>query len=159
MRRPYAVRDVEDVTALAAKLMPGIGLGCDLIAGFPGESDLDFMATKGLLKRLPFTHAHVFPFSRRPGTLAAGFPLQLPKDIRSARARELSEDVRTKRRSFARSFVGKTVEIVVEDEKTGRGWTGEYLPCEPIGGQLVRKWIARVFVTKARGDLLVGRPA
>ena len=156
MQRPYVVKDVEVTATLAAKLMPDLGLGCDLMTGFPGESELDFAATKGLLKRLPFVHAHVFPFSERPGTIAAGFPRPLAKDIRSARARLLADDMRSKRRKFAKTFIGKTVEIVVEDEKTGRGWTGEYLPCEPLSGSFVRKSIARVFVTKTKDDLLLG---
>ena len=158
MRRPYVVKDVEKTATLAAKLMPDLGLGCDLMTGFPGESELDFAATRGLLKRLPFAHAHVFPFSERPGTLAVGFPRQIPKEIRSARARLLADDMRSKRRKFAKTFIGKTVEIVVEDEKTGRGWTGEYLPCEPLSGSFVRKSIARVFVTKTKDDLLLGDP-
>ena len=158
MRRPYVVKDVEETATLASKLMPDLGLGCDLMTGFPGESELDFTATRGLLKRLPFVHAHVFPFSKRPGTLAAGFPRQLAKDIRSARARLLSDDMRSKRRKFAKTFIGKTVEIVVEDEKTGRGWTGEYLPCEPLSGSFVRKSVVRVFVTKTRDGLLLGNP-
>ena len=158
MRRPYVVKDVEATANLASKLMPDLGLGCDLMTGFPGESELDFAATRGLLKRLPFVHAHVFPFSERPGTLAAGFPRPLAKDIRSARARLLADEMRSKRRKFAKTFIGKTVEIVVEDAKTGRGWTGEYLPCEPLSGSFVRKSIARVFVTKTRDDLLLGNP-
>ena len=158
MQRPYVVQDVEETATLAAELMPDLGLGCDLMTGFPGESELDFAATRGLLKRLPFVHAHIFPFSERPGTLAAGFPRPILKDIRSARARLLADDMRSKRRKFAKTFIGKTVEIVVEDEKTGRGWTGEYLPCEPLSGSFVRKSIARVFVTKTKGDLLLGNP-
>ena len=157
MRRPYVVDDIDEAAGLASTLMPGIGLGCDLIAGFPGETELDFAATKGILKRLPFTNAHIFPFSRRPGTLATGFPRQIPRAIRSVRARNLAETIRSKRIEFARSFVGKTVEIVVEDEKSGRGWTGEYLPCEPIGESPARKSIVRVFVTKTKDDLLIGR--
>ena len=157
MRRPYVVDDIDEAAGLASTLMPGIGLGCDLMAGFPGETELDFAATKGILKRLPFTNAHIFPFSRRPGTLATGFPRQIPRAIRSVRARNLAETIRSKRIEFARSFVGKTVEIVVEDEKSGRGWTGEYLPCEPIGESPARKSIVRVFVTKTKDDLLIGR--
>ena len=156
MRRPYVVKDVEETATLAAKLMPDLGLGCDLMTGFPGESELDFAATRGLLKRLPFVHAHVFPFSERPGTLAAGLPRPLAKDIRSVRARLLADEMRSKRRKFAKTFIGKTVEIVVEDEKTGRGWTGEYLPCEPLSGSFVRKSIARIFVTRTKDDLLLG---
>ena len=158
MRRPYVVKDVEKTTTLAVKLMPNLGLGCDLMTGFPGENDLDFTATKGLLKRLPFSNAHVFPFSARPETVAAGFPRQLTRDVRSQRARELAAVVHEKRKKFAKTFIGKTVEIIVENEKTGRGWASEYLPCEPLSGSFVRKSVARVFVTKTKGDLLLGNP-
>ena len=158
MRRPYDVASIDETVSLASKLMPDLGLGCDVITGFPGETELDFAATRGLLKRLPFSNAHVFPFSKRPDTLAAGFPFQLPKEIRSARARALAEEMRSKRRKFAKSFVGKTVSLVIEDEKKSRGWTGEYLPCELNSGNHVRKSLVRAFVMKCKDDLLVARP-
>ena len=158
MRRPYAVKDVEQVVALATKLMPSLGLGCDLIAGFPGESELDFAATKGLLNRMPFSNAHIFPYSERPGTPAVKFPHQLTRGTRAILARELAGIAAAKRAKFAKSFLGKEVEIVVEDAKTGRGWTGEYLPCEPTSGHYARKSRVRFIVTKVMDGLLLGRP-
>ena len=158
MRRPYSVRDIDHVAMTAVKLMPQIGLSCDMMTGFPGETELDHTASKGLLTRLPFSNAHVFPFSRRPGTPAAVFRDSVSKDIRSARAHDLSKLVKTKRQAFAKTFIGQTVEIIVEDEKTGRGWSGEYLPCEPVTGTLVRKSRTSLLVTKAEGDVLYGRP-
>ena len=159
MRRPYSVRDIDHVAMTAVKLMPQIGLGCDMMTGFPGETELDQLASKGLLTRLPFNNAHVFPFSERPGTPAAVFHDSVPKDIRSARAHDLSELIRTKRRTFAKTFIGQTVEIIVEDGKTGRGWTGEYLPCEPVTGTHARKSRIRLIVTKTEGEVLCGLPA
>ena len=138
--------------------MPNLGLGCDLITGFPGETERDFIATKGLLKRLPFNNAHIFPYSNRPGTPAAAFPHQLTKAVRSTRAHKLSEVIRSKRTAFAKSFIGKTVEVIVENAKTGRGWTDEYLPCEPVIGTPPRKSLIRVFVTRTKDDTLFGRP-
>ena len=158
MRRPYSAKDVDEVVTLAGKLMPDLGLGCDLMTGFPGEGERDFIATKGLLKRLPFNNAHIFPYSKRPGTLATAFPHQVPKDVRSARAHMLADVIRSKRTAFAKSFIGKTVEVIVEDAKTGRGWSGEYLPCEPVIGAPQRKSLLRVFVTKVEDDTLFGRP-
>ena len=157
MRRPYAVKDVDAAVELATKLMPGIGLGCDLIAGFPGETDLDFTATRGLLKRLAFSNAHVFPYSKRPGTLAAGFPTQLTKEVRNARAHELNKVIRNQRAHFASTFIGKTVEYIVENETNYSGWSGEYLPCIPIAGRPERKSLARLFVMKTKGENLIGR--
>ena len=156
MRRPYKVKDVKNVANLAAGLMPGLGLGCDLMTGFPDESEVDLGKTKALLRELPFNNAHVFPFSKRPGTAAIALPRQVAHQARSHRAHELANIIKASRRKYARTFIGKTVEIVVEDEKKGKGWTGEYLPCEVIG-HVLRKSLARVFVTRVEGDQLYGR--
>ena len=158
MRRPYSVRDIDRAVSTATKLLPKLGLGCDLMTGFPGESKLDHTATCGLLKRLPFNNAHVFPFSERPGTPAATFPDIVPKNLRSSRAHELSKLIQSKRKSFAKSFLGQTVEIVVEDEKSGQGWTSEYLTCKPTSGTYTRKSAVRVLITRIEGDILYGRP-
>ena len=158
MRRPYSVRDIDTAVTAATKQLQKLGLGCDLMTGFPGESELDHTATCGLLKRLPFNNAHVFPFSERTGTPAAAFPDAVPKALRSSRAHELSKLIRSKRESFAKSFLGQTVELVVEDEKSQQGWTGEYLACKLIKGTHKRKSIVRACVTKTEGDTLYGRP-
>ena len=151
MKRPYLVRDVEALVGTATKLLPGLGLGCDVMTGFPDESAFDFAATEGLLRRLPFNHAHVFPYSERPGTLAAAFGGAVPKDIRSARAHRLADLVRTKREQFARRFLGREVEIVVEGERETEGWTGEYLRCRTVS-PAPRKARARIAVAKVHGD-------
>ena len=156
MRRPYTPRDLDTLFEKIAELLPNLGLGCDLMTGFPGEDDLDFTATKGFLKRHAITNAHVFPYSERPGTVASGLPLVIPKSVRSARAHELSSLAGTKRLKFAKSFIGKEVEIVVEDEKKIVGWTGEYLRCEAVG-IAPRKSLARIRVTKVKEDLLIGQ--
>ena len=151
MKRPYLVRDVEALVGTATKLLPGLGLGCDVMTGFPDESAFDFAATEGLLRRLPFNHAHVFPYSERPGTLAAAFGGAVPKDVRSARAHQLADLVRTKREQFARRFLGREVEIVVEGERETEGWTGEYLRCRTVS-PAPRKARARIAVAKVHGD-------
>jgi len=151
MKRPYLVRDVEALVLSSVKFLPNLGLGCDVMTGFPDESALDFAATEGLLRRLPFNRAHVFPYSERPGTLAAGFGGAVPKDVRSARAHRLSELAARKRAQFARRFVGQEVEIVVEDEGKAVGWTGEYLRCR-AATPAPRKSRVRVLVTRVLAD-------
>lgn len=159
MRRPYLVRDVEDLVATAEKFLPNLGLGCDVMTGFPDESKLDFAATEGLLRRLPFNRAHVFPYSERPGTPAAAFVGAVPKAMRSARAHLLTEQMLRKRLQFARRFLRKEVEIVVEKERPAEGWTGEYLRCKAAGAA-PRKSRVRIVVTHVHGDAtLEGRLA
>jgi len=173
MRRPYIAKDVDALVREAVSLMPGLGLGCDLMSGFPDETDNDHLATLALLNRLPFTNAHVFAYSERPGTVAASLPNPVPKEIRSERAHELSSTARTKRSLYAKRFKGREVKIVVEDEKTLSGWTSEYLWCQ-VGkdkaGVLdrirrihkegtLRKTLLPVTIREVRGDILTGDPA
>ena len=118
-----------------------------------------------MLERISFSKAHVFPFSARPGTAAEKMGGQIARESRTARARILANVAEKSRRHFAARFKGKTVEIVVEDEKKTAGWTGEYLWCKAAAGVRAaarvppaRKALARLKVTKADGDALEGEP-
>lgn len=154
MRRPYQIHNVSDIVSEATKLMPDIGLGCDLMTGFPDENELDFAATTALLKRHPFSNAHVFPYSKRPGTAAAGFPNQIPQVVKTDRARQLIDLAAVARKKFAQSFLGKTVELVVESVQKQSGWTAEYLPCKIEGAAVQRKELVRAKVYNVKDNLL-----
>lgn len=158
MKRPYTMRDVEELVAGAERRFPSISIGCDLIAGFPGERELDHLATRGFLRRHRFTNAHVFPYSERPGTAAEKFPGALPREIRKARAKELAAVIEKKRTEYARSFIGKIVETVIEDEKECAGWTSEYLWCRCKGASAGRKGVQRVKVLSNERHVLIGSP-
>lgn len=160
MNRPYSPHEIDTLINLAVKLMPGIGLGCDIITGFPGETDIDFAASRGLLARHPFNNIHAFPYSERPGTPAAMMPDAVHKSVRSARAHELSHLIKVKRQAFAKSFIGKTVEMVIEDAAEGSGWTQEYLRCKLINSHasnhIVRKAIINASILRVQDDTLEG---
>ena len=157
MRRPYGAREIEELVSAASKAMPRLGLGCDLMTGFPDEQFNDHIATLGLLKRLPFTKAHVFPYSERPGTVAAALPNSVPENVRVSRARELAQMADAKRTDFAKRFRGKDVEIVVEDEKHCAGWTSEYLWCR-CDGVGARKSLKKIRVVESEEHQLRGKP-
>src|SRR5262249_26451372 len=72
-----------------ASRAPAFGLGADLISGFPGERDEDHAATVALVRALPFTALHVFPYSPRDGTSATRLPGAVPPEIARRRAAEL----------------------------------------------------------------------
>ena len=155
MNRPYRLSDIRDLLDLAVRLLPSLGLGCDLMTGFPGETEDDFAATRELLTAHPFSNAHVFPYSERPGTPAAEFPDAIPPTIRASRAQELSLLAKAKREDYARSFVGQTVDVVIEGHDKAVGWTGEYLRCE-ADAAVPRKSLVRIRVTHADGERLCG---
>ncbi len=163
MKRPYTVKEASDLIKYAMKLMPDLALGCDLMAGFPGETELDFISTKGFLQRFPFTNAHVFPYSERPGTPAQDFLEAVPLPVRSERSHELADIADRKRNVYARKFIGKVVDVVVEDMKTCGGWTDEYLWCSIGRGAakrygVERKQRLRMRVKSVNNDRLIGVP-
>ena len=151
MNRGYDVEDVNRLVEAAAAAMPFAGIGCALMTGFPGESELEFRATQGLLKRLPFSNAHVFPYSERPGTIAAGLPGAIAKAVRSSRAHRLAGMAAEKRLKFAKRFIGRTVCIAAESDDKCVGWTGEYLRCSSVS-PVRRKSLAKIFVTNIHRD-------
>lgn len=169
MRRPYTAKDVDALAGEATKLMPSICLGCDLIAGFPEERETDFRLTKGLLVRHHFANVHAFPFSERPGTLAAAMQGRIPPDIRKRRAKEFAEIGRESRRMFAKRFVGRIVDVVVENDNPPSGWTSEYLWLEAsqatgmfrtitTSRESLRKKCIRFRVRSAHAGTLYGEP-
>jgi len=73
MRRPYTARQYRERLVLLAAEVPGIRLGADVIAGFPGETPDDFLETLRLIRDTPLSYLHAFPYSPRPGTESAGW--------------------------------------------------------------------------------------
>jgi len=139
MGRHYGRRFFRDlVTRLTAEI-PGLAIGVDVMAGFPGEEDREFENTAELLRELPVAYLHVFPYSERPGTKAASMPGKIDGGLRAQRAAALRALGLAKRADFARRAVGRRQTVLVEgsrDRKTGRlkGFTGNYIPVLLTGG-------------------------
>jgi threonylcarbamoyladenosine tRNA methylthiotransferase MtaB len=130
MNRHYGADYFRRLTTDIRRRVPDAAIGCDVITGFPGETDQEFENTRRLLEDLPVTHLHVFPFSRRPGTPAADMPGQVPGRIAKDRAALLRELGERKLADFSRSFIGRTLEVVVEGRSRAgerKGLTGNYL--------------------------------
>jgi threonylcarbamoyladenosine tRNA methylthiotransferase MtaB len=107
--RPWHYREkIEKIHAA----MPTAAIGADVMVGFPGETDSEFEATRKMIEELPFTYLHVFTYSARPGTSAAGMANQVPVQIARERNRTLRELASEKKLAFMRSFVGKPVEAI-----------------------------------------------
>lgn len=131
MRRRYAIREYGDVVAYAVGRVEGIGVGTDVLVGFPGEREADFDATEAMIAQGPFSNVHVFAYSLRPGTPAAMMKAQVPDSEKRRRVSKLLALAREKRMAFARRWVGREVAVLVEAVNAAgvaTGWTGEYLP-------------------------------
>lgn len=98
----------------AREQVPALNLTTDVIAGFPGETDKEWRQTMAFCRRLEFSHIHVFPYSPRAGTRAAGLPEQTPMEVKQRRCWQLQALARQLRRDFARRWVGRSFPVLVE---------------------------------------------
>ncbi len=142
--------------------IPGLTLTTDVIAGFPGETEEQFAHTLEMIQLCGFSRLHIFKYSPRRGTPAAGFPEQIPpavKEERSKRLRKLGEELAA---GFQESFIGKTVEVLFEEE-AGRGrlagLTEHYLRVKAEAPTAWRGKLAKVLVLGRHRDGLYGETA
>jgi threonylcarbamoyladenosine tRNA methylthiotransferase MtaB len=103
-----------------AERLPVFGLGADVIAGFPSETDADHHASLTLLHALPFTYLHVFPFSVRRDAPAARLPGQVPPDVIRERARDLRELGEAKAKAYRQTRRGQMADGVVSGRLKGQ---------------------------------------
>ncbi|MGI6301850.1 MAG: tRNA (N(6)-L-threonylcarbamoyladenosine(37)-C(2))-methylthiotransferase MtaB [Verrucomicrobiota bacterium] len=130
MRRKYTASEYRRFVERFAELAPEGGLGTDVMVGFPGETAKEHGETVALLKDLPFTYLHVFPFSLRPGTAAERAGDLLPKAVIQERSQELRELSARFRERFAKAQRGMVRRVVWESRDEGgrwQGWTDEYV--------------------------------
>lgn len=134
------------------------GVGADVIAGFPGETDADHAATLALVERLPFSYLHVFPFSARPGTAAAKLPGHHPPEVVAARARALREAGARKAAQYSRRRVGTKADVVVVRGERREGLSEDYLSVTLEGADHVgRGERLAVTIDEGAGGALIGR--
>jgi len=119
MGRPYRASHFEALVQNIKAHLPSAALGIDLIAGFPGETEKSHERTAGLVSRLPISYFHVFPFSPRPKTRAFDLPGRVPDEEVKARARDLRELGRRKKREFLSEQQGRELTILAEEWKEG----------------------------------------
>ena len=131
MQRGYSAAEFVRLVSAIAERVPNCGVGTDVIAGFPGESDEDFQQTFDILERLPISYLHPFTYSVRPGSTAEAFSDQVPGDVKKRRTRSLKRLSRDKSRAFGERLVGETVSVLLEHDKrageAATGWTDNYL--------------------------------
>jgi threonylcarbamoyladenosine tRNA methylthiotransferase MtaB len=126
MRRPYTIEYYAALVERIRNRMPTASIGSDVIVGFPGETHEDFDCLESYLQDSPLTHLHVFPYSDRPGTVAA----QLPDKVHGLKVRERAGRVRTISERLSKRFrelqVG-TVQRALTIDDGSLAVTGNYL--------------------------------
>ena len=161
-RRYTSAQYLEEIKMLRSRL-PEAEVTTDIIVGFPGETEEDYLATEELVKKADFASAFTFVYSPRTGTKAAAMENQVPEEVQKDRIMRLVELVNSRTRKKSEKYVGTTAEILCEDydEKKGLylgrdefGRMGYFKSEENLVGQFVN-----LKITQANGISLYGELA
>ena len=168
MARRCTVESYRQLVEDARSAIPDLILTSDLIVGFPGESEDDFVAGMAFVEEMRFAHAHVFPFSARPGTAAAKFAGQVTGDVKKERGRRMRELVEKTGQRERQHFVGSQRSVLWEGEgqplsdQPARLWSGltdNYLRVMAMAGESsdLHNKITNVHIDSVEGEILIGR--
>jgi threonylcarbamoyladenosine tRNA methylthiotransferase MtaB len=156
MRRKYTMEFFADRIRLLKEALPGLAITSDVIVGFPGETEEEFLETFNFIKEHKFSELHVFPYSKRTGTPAARMDDQVDEEIKNNRVHRLIELSDQLAKEYASQFEDEVLEVIPEEAfKEGSneglyvGYTDNYLKVVfPANEEMVGK-IVKVKITKA----------
>lgn len=151
MRRRHDAARLMDLV----KLSDGkVSFSADIICGFPGESSELFDETVDMVRKMGLIHVHAFPYSPRPGTVAATMPNQIPRNISKERVKIIDRIANENRRRFMKKQVGKIVSVLVEENNIGR--TPDDIDIKILGKTIPNRTICDVQITGIDKGMFVG---
>lgn len=163
MERPYSPEEYRRAVEEIVRRAPGVALGCDIMAGFPGETEDDFAQSAAMLEELPFSYAHVFPYSPRPATKASAMEDTVPDGEKRRRVAALKEIAGRKNLAFRQKLVGASEQVLVErkawDGGILTGKTGTFIQASFSGPATMRGELATVRVERVTADGVWAVPA
>ena len=129
MNRRYTTEQFKEIVKILRNAYDDVNLTTDIIVGFPGETEEEFNKTYEFLKEIKFYKMHIFKYSPRKGTKAAVMPNQIPGNIKEERSKKLIELSDKNEFEYNSKYLGKEVEVLFEEEKTGeyKGHTQNYI--------------------------------
>jgi tRNA-2-methylthio-N6-dimethylallyladenosine synthase len=166
MKRGHTVLEYKQKIRKLRAVRPDICISTDLIVGFPGETDEDFMATMNLIADVGFDQSFSFLYSRRPGTPAAALPDEVPHDIKQQRLELLQDRLNGQARAISRRMVGSTQRVLVErpakrnpEQLAGRTDNNRWVNFDGPADEPKRliNQFAEVVITEAMPNSLRGR--
>lgn len=146
MRRKYSSAEYKDILAMVRSYFPEAAFGADVIVGYPGETEEQFLETFNFLRTQPITHFHVFPFSTRKGTTAAKLPDHIQSSVKKDRVRTLMMLGDAKLDEFSGNMVGKETDVLFEVENDGywEGYSSNYLRVKIKSAHNLKNMVKRV---------------
>ena len=117
MARRYTTAEFGALVEAARSAIPGLAVTTDVIVGFPGETEMEHAQSLDFVQAMGFSRVHVFPYSLRPGTLAAKMPGQVPSQIKTGRARAMRAVAAASGLAFRQQFAGQRLEVLWESSR------------------------------------------
>src|SRR3989304_2621135 len=161
MRRDYSSGFYKDLIMKLKGNIPDIGIGADVIVGFPGENEEKFTNTYRLIEELPLSYLHVFTYSQREGTDAFGYEGQITESTKKERGSLVKKLGEHKSNIFKEGFIGKICNVLIENTRNRepgllKGYTDNYIPIMLKGGNGLMNKIVSVRTTNTSGDAVIG---
>lgn len=159
MNRHYDSNEYRRIVHKIREVFDTPSITTDIMVGFPGETEEDFVASMAFAEEIGLAKAHVFAYSRREGTAAASRPDQIPNSIKEERSRRMIEATNRTRDDFLRSQIGKVEEVLLETTKDHLGYEGytkNYTPVVVDCASALCGAIVKVKITAVLGDRCVG---
>ena len=150
MNRRYTSEEYYEKCRILRKYFDDPALTTDVIVGFPGETEEDFQASFDFVDKVDFYETHIFKYSKREGTKAASMPDQVDEQVKAERSARLIALGEKKRKAYEERFIGKTVEVLVEEDavidgkKVQTGHTKEYIKIALDAQENLRNCIVNV---------------
>jgi len=160
MNRRYSTADFQNRVNYIRKLMPDVSITTDVIVGFPGETEEEFLQTESFIKELEFAKLHVFPFSPRRGTVAADMPDQIEKAVKIERSHRLIELSEKLEHAFREKFVNSRMDVLFEEKMTDdkyEGLTENYIKVVVESDEDLHNQIRTVKLLKNANDFILGK--
>lgn len=152
MRRKYTMEFFAERLEKLKKALPGLAVTSDVIVGFPGETEEEFMETYNFIKDQKFSELHVFPYSQRTGTPAARMDDQIDEEVKNERVHRLINLSDQLAKEYASCFENEVLEVIPEEQVDGDlyvGYTDNYLKVIfPASEEMIGK-LVKVKITKA----------
>lgn len=158
MRRKYNVKMVEEYINDLREKLPTVTFCADFIVGFPTETEEEFLETAAFVRRVGFTHLHIFPYSKRAGTVAAGMDGQLSDEVKADRLARLDAIGRECVYKMAEGYIGAQKEVLFELCEDGRavGHTPEFLEVAVITSDDLHNQVKTVKLNGFDGNVYTG---
>jgi threonylcarbamoyladenosine tRNA methylthiotransferase MtaB len=158
MRRKYTSSQYRDILSMVKSYFPDAAIGADVIVGYPGETEEQFLETFHFLRTAPVTHFHVFPFSKRKGTTAAKLENQIQSVVKKDRVRTLMMLGDAKLDEFSAQMVGKTTSVLFESQNDGywEGYSSQFLRVRMKSSSELKNQVAVLRLDSYTGSRLLG---